>query len=759
MQPTNIDHEPSPQDSKHRRSIKQSTVAESLLSDTLFPPRKPKPARMIYDDTFDSDNEQSEDSDKDPVKKDPLATQVWRMYTKAKDNLPNGSRLENLTWRMMAMTLKKKEREAAAAGSSTVSSPQSDVVEDRIRHTSQPPPTFKYHEHDYPMAMDHDVVAKKDKNTMQQSEALVQSQYRGATGTDPPESDDTTALLSSSAPPYMFDFLNSNPALTNRTTTQPDSGASNTLVSGSTRALLPGKSTGAMSNRGGLHQHTPSKRASVGAYSPKLSTLSSITIPSTLPEDSDMDEDEQSTSSSVATSPFAFTFDQKSASHSLPAFGPYHQQQQMRMFHPGSNPNPLISSPPPIIPEHEAQNDGYFMGHRFSEHRSASPGASSLLSHGPLNPANAGSMSFEDLLTLYYNGSAPVHDGNPEMFMNQRHHPTTPDLQHEFGKLGMLQLNGPASPSADSEESSSFESSSHMTNSFTKDDSADSQLNSYSSDRRDNTEASLPDISGKRESQGQLNLAKMPGATNGITRCTNCSTTTTPLWRRNPEGQPLCNACGLFLKLHGVVRPLSLKTDVIKKRNRSSGAAQPTKAKAKSTSGVNSKRISANNNDSLRSTNGSAVSKPAPPPQPQTVRSITFATDVSRGNSTLSKRQRRSSQDDLPQQIGYQDMLRFSSAQNDIHHRPSMQPRSNTSPAGTMPIGNAKNYSNEAVDSNSPTVGSLPSSLLPLLAAATSQTATDEEKMQGMMLLQQVTASSGSFNPALSHTSDWRSYN
>ncbi|KAK6455266.1 activator of transcription of nitrogen-regulated genes [Scheffersomyces xylosifermentans] len=51
--------------------------------------------------------------------------------------------------------------------------------------------------------------------------------------------------------------------------------------------------------------------------------------------------------------------------------------------------------------------------------------------------------------------------------------------------------------------------------------------------------------------------------------CTNCHTKTTPLWRRNPQGQPLCNACGLFLKLHGVVRPLSLKTDVIKKRQRS----------------------------------------------------------------------------------------------------------------------------------------------------------------------------------------------
>ncbi|KAG0301315.1 hypothetical protein BGZ98_008464, partial [Dissophora globulifera] len=52
------------------------------------------------------------------------------------------------------------------------------------------------------------------------------------------------------------------------------------------------------------------------------------------------------------------------------------------------------------------------------------------------------------------------------------------------------------------------------------------------------------------------------------THCTNCNTHTTPLWRRDQDGNPLCNACGLFLKLHGRTRPLSLKTDVIKKRNR-----------------------------------------------------------------------------------------------------------------------------------------------------------------------------------------------
>lgn len=75
------------------------------------------------------------------------------------------------------------------------------------------------------------------------------------------------------------------------------------------------------------------------------------------------------------------------------------------------------------------------------------------------------------------------------------------------------------------------------------------------------------------------------------TTCTNCFTQTTPLWRRNPEGQPLCNACGLFLKLHGVVRPLSLKTDVIKKRNRSSanslavGTSRSSKKTARKTAG------------------------------------------------------------------------------------------------------------------------------------------------------------------------------
>ena len=36
------------------------------------------------------------------------------------------------------------------------------------------------------------------------------------------------------------------------------------------------------------------------------------------------------------------------------------------------------------------------------------------------------------------------------------------------------------------------------------------------------------------------------------TSCTNCATTTTTLWRRNTNGEPVCNACGLYHKLHNV---------------------------------------------------------------------------------------------------------------------------------------------------------------------------------------------------------------
>jgi hypothetical protein len=41
-------------------------------------------------------------------KEDPLAIQMWRLYARTKANLPHAQRMENLTWRMVGMALRRK---------------------------------------------------------------------------------------------------------------------------------------------------------------------------------------------------------------------------------------------------------------------------------------------------------------------------------------------------------------------------------------------------------------------------------------------------------------------------------------------------------------------------------------------------------------------------------------------------------------------------------------------------------------------------
>lgn len=58
------------------------------------------------------------------------------------------------------------------------------------------------------------------------------------------------------------------------------------------------------------------------------------------------------------------------------------------------------------------------------------------------------------------------------------------------------------------------------------------------------------------------------GGGTGVTICANCEATTTPLWRRDANGRTICNACGLYYKLHLVHRPATMMRTVIKRRKR-----------------------------------------------------------------------------------------------------------------------------------------------------------------------------------------------
>jgi GATA-binding protein, other eukaryote len=91
----------------------------SLFTDDLFAARKPTVNNGRYPSPVVSGSPDlkaaelaAEDVDPERLaKEDPLATQVWKMYAKTKATLPHGQRMENLTWRMMALALKKKKED------------------------------------------------------------------------------------------------------------------------------------------------------------------------------------------------------------------------------------------------------------------------------------------------------------------------------------------------------------------------------------------------------------------------------------------------------------------------------------------------------------------------------------------------------------------------------------------------------------------------------------------------------------------------
>ncbi|XP_029159149.1 GATA zinc finger domain-containing protein 21-like isoform X2 [Nylanderia fulva] len=88
-------------------------------------------------------------------------------------------------------------------------------------------------------------------------------------------------------------------------------------------------------------------------------------------------------------------------------------------------------------------------------------------------------------------------------------------------------------------------------------------------------------IKGKMDDQKQFDQQSGNMTKKVDMSCTNCGTMTTTIWRRNMKGEMVCNACGLYYKLHGVNRPVTMRRDTIHTRRRRPKGEKPTRHRKK----------------------------------------------------------------------------------------------------------------------------------------------------------------------------------
>ncbi|TFY55550.1 hypothetical protein EVJ58_g8173 [Rhodofomes roseus] len=579
-------------------------------------------------------------------REDPLATQVWKMYARTKATLPHAQRMENITWRMMALALKKKKEDEERIargeaprneginvdGSNVDTGRLQEEAEERGRSIDKGKARVKVVGFDganQDDTDDNDDVVPMDWRAMSRSRSRVPMDWRPASRSRsrPPmmgiQSTDQNAIkfpsghspkgssipipgASSSRPGISAVLEAPEPDLNhsysggNTSPAHPSSLPASGLLSrmSASAAASPEHRAFPKHVRKTSFDHTVARegifsgRRAEGPHAESMLRGDQVTV---LPHADRIDAPEpelfRRNSPPFPSSSFSFNF-------------PSSYDTTYDMF--GSTntlPHPNISTSLPPLKDIRSPDLSFHDPLRAPIPGGFSPtvgpggeglsapalAASHAVAEGfaQLNPANFGAI--EDS-SLDYNHLAGMM--YPGLDTGLAVGPYTHVDPHQILPLdsdGGFQSFHP-SPSSDgwgngvnSSSNASPEPYNHSNASTPPSTDNQGQRNQP---RRIASSKRVQDAarSGNRKNSPEVGRSGNGEEESNPTVCTNCQTTNTPLWRRDPEGQPLCNACGLFFKLHGVVRPLSLKTDVIKKRNRASGT--PHGASRKGSAGL-----------------------------------------------------------------------------------------------------------------------------------------------------------------------------
>ncbi|KIW71294.1 hypothetical protein, variant [Phialophora macrospora] len=677
---------------------------ELLLRDAVFPEWK--------DDTSPSDIENPEEMQK----KDPLGTQIWKLYSRTKSRLPNQERMENLTWRMMAMNLRRREQQQAAekqAQQKRLAAPSSapSGIAQQLRKSID-----KGLENEHasdPMNLDDFIVpssvaspagiispAATDPAATEPAAQSKTTQVPGvpiATRNKPqvqiPKNLPPSSMPQTSIPTYRtseFDYVRKRVRKTSIDERRGGGNRKRPADFSPQVPPLPGPNTA----NGTEMDTTVPDYALDQSTAAQFSGQTNFQNPMSLQLDSfHLQDDPILTSAGPFQQNFAFSPAASPMVSSGPFTNGYIQSSMPSSLNSADFYSPPQSGYPSAVstpqPGHEA--DGTFYFDQGGQTRTMPFYPAHRASHlmAPSAPQFGYGNNGDQVYSLMNGvGSAPAANG----FSLQQHVDPSRVLVPEYGRRvspgisvagndNLFQFGADSDGEDDDANFAMIQSEYSQLNDPTLDLSSglhwDTSVTDYANvqrfggpgkqvriggaemvnsppdwgssllSRTHGSAASISDIRNRDQdprrqkiprttstpaltTQHMQSTGSSPGESgfssrqpsrpgspgpkntdqNGVpTTCTNCFTQTTPLWRRNPEGHPLCNACGLFLKLHGVVRPLSLKTDVIKKRNRGSGSTVPMGSAATRASKKASRKNSVQQTPVTTPTSGNANSE------------------------------------------------------------------------------------------------------------------------------------------------------